>query len=372
MQEKGFAGHFSENLRRRRVEMGLTQKRLGELLGYSEKSVSKWESGEVIAPSNVLPALSEILRVSIDTLLCSGGEPRYFLGVDGGGTKCEFLLADSDGKTISRTVLGACNPVDIGLDAALEVLRRGIDTVLGKISPSTVSVFVGVAGGISGENKQHIAAFLEKYNFAKMANGSDAENAVAASLGTADGITVIAGTGSIAFVKKSGATSRVGGHGYLIDEGGNGFSLGQAAIRAALLDEEGSLEQHTLLTPLVKAKCERTTILEAISDFYRGGKREIASYATLVFEAAEQGDEVANNIIKTNAACIAKLIESAGRKISDQKVRTVIVGGLTAKSDVLLPLITEALVEKERYDLSVFTGAPVKGAILLAGGKLNA
>jgi N-acetylglucosamine kinase-like BadF-type ATPase len=292
--------------------------------------------------------------------------------VDGGGTKSEFLLADTEGKTVSRTVLGACNPIDIGLDAALNVLREGIDSVLGEIPPSCVSVFVGIAGGISGDNKQHIAAFLEKYNFAAAANGSDAENAVAASLGNEDGISVIAGTGSIAFVKKDGVLSRVGGHGYLIDEGGNGFSLGQAAIRAALLAEEGSLEEETLLYPMVKEKCERSTVLDAITEFYRGGKREIASYATIVFEAAEQGDRVALKIIEDNAACIARLIEAAGRRLKDEKITTAIVGGLTAKSDMLLPLIKNSLRDKERYEIKVFTGAPVKGAILLAGGKLYA
>lgn len=372
MKESEFSAIFAANLKNARRNKGLTQKELGELIGYSEKSVSKWESGEVIAPSSVLPFLSDVLRVSVDSLLRTGGEPRYFLGVDGGGTKCEFLLADTTGKTVSRTVLGACNPIDIGLDAALEVLREGIAMVLGEIPPSCVSVFVGVAGGISGDNKQHISAFLEKYNFAAFANGSDAENAVAASLERENGISVIAGTGSIAFVQKDGALSRVGGYGYLIDEGGNGFSLGQAAIRAALLAEEGSLDEETLLYPLVKARCERATILEAIADFYKGGKREIASYATIVFEAAEQGDSVANQIIEDNAACIAKLIEAAGKRLTDEKITTAIVGGLTHKSDVLLPLINKALKDKERYDIRVFTGAPVKGAILLAGGKLNA
>ena len=352
--------------------MGLTQKELGDSIGYSEKSVSKWESGEVIAPSNVLPALSEILRVSIDSLIRGDGEPKYFLGVDGGGTKCEFLLIDSEGRTVSRTVLGACNPIDIGLDAAIEVLKDGIKTVLGEISPSDVSVFVGVAGGISGDNKQNLAAFLEKYNFASFANGSDAENAVAASLGLEDGISVIAGTGSIAFVKKSEKLLRVGGHGYLIDEGGNGFSLGQAAIRAALLCEEGSLDRDTLLLPLVKKKCGRDTVLAAISEFYRGGKREIASYATLVFEAAEQGDEIAQEIVKNNAACIARLIEAAGRRIEGDRITTAIVGGLTAKSDMLLPLIKESLKDAERYNIKVFTGAPVRGAVLLAGGSFYA
>lgn len=367
MKERDFAAAFADNLKERRLALGLTQKRLGELLGYSEKSVSKWESGEVIAPSSILPRLSDILHISIDALLKACDGPKYFLGVDGGGTKCEFVLCDQNGRTVARTELGACNPVDIGVDVALRVLKEGIDTVCAGISPSLISAFVGVAGGISGDNKERISSFLETYRFARCSNGSDAQNAVAAALGESNGITVIAGTGSIAFVKKGSELTRVGGHGYLIDEGGNGFSIGQAGIRAALLAEEGSSDEDTLLLPLVKERCGKNTVLDAVADFHAGGKREIASYATLVFEAAEKDDGTAKNIIADNARCIAKLIESAGKKIDGDKVTTALVGGLTAKADILLPLIKENINDKDRYDITVFRGAPVMGALLLAG-----
>jgi N-acetylglucosamine kinase-like BadF-type ATPase/DNA-binding XRE family transcriptional regulator len=372
LKESDYALIFAENLRRRRIERGLTQKKLGEILGYSEKSVSKWESGEVIAPSSLLPLLADALEVSIDILLKGEGAPAYFLGVDGGGTKCEFVLCDTSGKPVSRVVLGACNPIDIGIDAALEVLAEGLETVLRGISPSLVSVFVGIAGGISGDNQQKIAAFLQKYRFARAQNGSDAQNAVAAALGDRDGIAVIAGTGSIAFVKQGENLQRFGGHGYLIDKGGNGFSLGRAAIRAALLFEEGSLTEKTLLYGLVKEKCGRSTVLAALGDMYDGGKREIASYAKIVFEAASKGDRIAKEIIKENADCIAELIEAAGRGAAGDKITVSLVGGLTAQKEVLLPLINKSLSNRERYKIEVYSGAPVKGAVLLAGGIYNA
>lgn len=371
MSEKTFASAFAEKLRERRIDLGLTQKKLGELLGYSEKSVSKWERGEVIAPSNILPLLARTLETSIDYLLCAESEPEYFLGVDGGGTKSEFVVCDISGRKIARTLLGACNPVDLGIDAAIAVLKEGIDSVLQGILPSKVSAFVGIAGGISGDYKERIAAFLEKYRFAYFSNGSDAQNAVAAALGENDGIAVIAGTGSIAFVKNKNLLTRIGGFGYLLDEGGNGFSLGQAAIRAALNAEQESA-QYTLLLPLVKEKCGRETVLSAIADFYNGGKREIASYATCVFEAVDKGDATAKKILEDNAKCIANLIESAGKKIPLTKITTVIVGGLTARADLLLPLIKENISDPDRFEISMSDCPPVLGAILLAGGKYNA
>ena len=203
MEDKNYAKIFSENLKFRRKAAGLTQKQLAEKLGYTEKSVSKWESGESVTPSVVLPKLSTLLRVSIDELLSDKAETAYYLGVDGGGTKTEFLLCDKNRKVVSRIILGGCNPVDIGLEKCLQILKDGIEQVLDGIDPSMVSAFVGIAGGITGDYKQRIPDLLSTFRFASFANGSDAENAVAAALENEDGIAVIAGTGSIAFISRN-------------------------------------------------------------------------------------------------------------------------------------------------------------------------
>ncbi len=53
---------FAKKLRQRRRELGLTQRELGEMLGYSEKTVSKWESGAAICPSESFPRLLRLLK----------------------------------------------------------------------------------------------------------------------------------------------------------------------------------------------------------------------------------------------------------------------------------------------------------------------
>lgn len=56
-------------IKRRRIEKGLTQQELGELVGVSFKSVSKWECGNSIPNISILRKLCEVLDVSIDELL---------------------------------------------------------------------------------------------------------------------------------------------------------------------------------------------------------------------------------------------------------------------------------------------------------------
>ncbi len=56
-------------IKQKRKEKNLTQQELGELIGISPKSVSKWECGTSFPDLVILKPLSHILNVSIDELL---------------------------------------------------------------------------------------------------------------------------------------------------------------------------------------------------------------------------------------------------------------------------------------------------------------
>ena len=61
----------ASNLIRLRTGAGMTQAELGELLSYSDKSISKWERAESLPDAYVLRRLGEIFGVSVDFLLSS-------------------------------------------------------------------------------------------------------------------------------------------------------------------------------------------------------------------------------------------------------------------------------------------------------------
>lgn len=60
-------GNFLANLRK---EQGLTQEALGEKLGVTNKTVSRWENGNYLPPVEMLKELSELYAVSINEILC--------------------------------------------------------------------------------------------------------------------------------------------------------------------------------------------------------------------------------------------------------------------------------------------------------------
>ena len=365
---KDVAAIFADNLRTVRRERRMTQRALAEQLGYSEKAVSKWEGGHSLPPSAILPEIARALLVGIDDLFTEGGDILYYLGIDGGGTKTDFILTDAEGLIRARVTLEASNPNDVGEEAMRAVLGRGILSVMRGYAYAKTSVFAGIAGGITGKNRELILAFLGEYRFGAVSCGSDAENALAAGLGNGDGIAVILGTGSIAFARHGGTVTRYGGFGYLFGDVGSGFAIGRDGILAALREEEGS-GPATAITGAATAQLGGGSVLSQLAGFYRDGKRAVAAIAPLVFDAYRAGDAVAAEILERNAGGIAELIGAAARQSTGNAPLTVVLcGGLTAYHDILIPMLYRALgKDSERYRIGVCERPMVYGALRLSG-----
>ena len=60
---------FAMRLTQLRKKKGYTQAQLADKIGVSNKSVSRWETGDGYPDVSVLPALADALSVSIDALL---------------------------------------------------------------------------------------------------------------------------------------------------------------------------------------------------------------------------------------------------------------------------------------------------------------
>lgn len=355
---------FASVLKCRRTDLGMTQRELGEAMGYSEKTVSKWESGGVIAPSVVLPKLAAVLKTDINSFFSERADEVYYLGVDGGGTKTDFALSDSDGRVIAHVSLEGCNPNDVGLKNATDIISRGISLVCADIPTSKIYAFFGIAGGTTGDMCERISVFLDKFGFAAYGNGNDADNALSVALGEENGTVVIIGTGSVAFSRVDGVLHRRGGFGYLFEDGGSGFSIGRDALMHALTTEECGSD--TVLAECVR-KIADGNIIPYLSELYKGGKRKIASFAPAVFEAFRAHDPVAEEIINRNMAAIARLIESS--PITDplrEKQRVYVVGGLVGELDIILPFINHNLSCPEKYEITAVSTPPYVGALKLA------
>ena len=65
---------------RLRKEKGLTQNDLGDRLGVSFQAVSKWERGETLPDTALLPDLANALETSVDFILTGGKQVLHYRG----------------------------------------------------------------------------------------------------------------------------------------------------------------------------------------------------------------------------------------------------------------------------------------------------
>lgn len=344
---------------------------LGDMLRYSEKSVSKWESGAAVPGADVLIKLTRILGTDLNTLLGFHSGISFYLGVDGGATKTAFALADENGRVIRTLQLGPCNPFDVGMKAAQQLLENGIGEVCGGISGQAISVFAGISGGTSGGNKKIFGKFFERFSFGRCVNGSDAENALAVALRGKDGVVVIIGTGSVVYAVRDRRQSRIGGYGYLFDKGGNGFTIGRDCIHSALRQLDGS-GRNTVLTAMTE-KQVGGNIIDNLGDIYANGKTYIASYAPLVFDASSKGDRVAAEILDDNFRCLAGQISAGlrGRWRKSDGVKVALVGGLAGYEKQIRPVLERELSGYEKIEWFFCGDEPVTGALMLAGAPVS-
>ncbi len=351
---------FAANLRRMRCRKGLSQQQLSELLCFSDKTISKWERADGIPNIQVLYDLAELFDVKIDDLFAE--EKYYYLGIDGGGTKTSLVLADESLSVLQNIKTDGCNPIDIGIDAATKILREGINKIARDIPKNQISLFAGIAGGTSSNHKEVLNSFFGEFGFKAYENGSDAQNIIAAGLGDRDGVAMIMGTGIVAFSQKDGVKKRFSGWGYLFDDGGSAYNIGRDGL-AAYFEGLSGMAPSTAMTQYFHK--ENSCPQAFLSELYEGGKKKIASYAKVVYDAARQEDRMAIDILNRNMKFAAGVLETAAASLPGDRIPIVLAGGLTAEPDTLIYL-RKHLKNSDRYDLQILDIEPVQGALLLA------
>ncbi len=287
---------------------------------------------------------------------------KYLLGIDGGGTKTEFLFTDLNGTKIKRIVLEGSNPVNAGIDNTFAVLNEGITKVCEGFNVGDISAFAGIAGVKTGENQKHIIDFLSQFGFAAFDCGSDIDLALEVALKGENGTAVIMGTGIVAYARSDDKLHRTGGRGYMIDKGGSGFHFGSDALNCAFEFIDGRGGSETILK-LVEKKLGKK-LEDSVAEIYNGGAKFVASFAPVIFDAFMLGDSTASEIIDRNAYEAAKIINGA-KKNTDGKI--VVCGGLCKQREILCPFLMK-YIEGEA-SLTFLDEPMVNGAILLAARR---
>lgn len=351
---------FASLIKKYRKAKGLTQNDVAQALFVTPQSVSKWERGEVLPSMEKLCDLSKLLSVSLDVLLdhCPL-DARCFIGVDGGGTKTEFALMDESGRCLNTIVLEGCNPNLCGVEKTVELLCRGIDFLCPR-DMNVLGIFVGAAGLATADYAEQVRNALSKvYPHRKIGCATDITNVIACSRSPDACIAAISGTGSVVYSKYQGELCRFGGTGYLFEGGGSGYDIGREAISHALRVGDG-LEKPSRLSSLVTEKLGGPA-WSSIQDFYKREPAYIASFASVVFQGAEENDAVSEGILHRNAEHMIRLIRRA-KKCHPEVKNVIMAGSIFQKNEMFYRFVSEGIEGELAVELAKYP--PVWGACL--------
>lgn len=358
---------FAQNFRRRRKELGLTQKEIAAVINYSTKAISKWEAAHALPPTVILPTLARMMQTSVDELLAPPPIIKYYLGIAGYDECCDLALCDIEGNILKNLTLDTVNPTVIGLDKMLKKLTDAIFHIAGEFSFGEISVSVGI-DGIFRFGKNELDKLLRGLGFALVRVLSNSRNSIEAAMGDDEGIFVNIGYSSIVFVKPEKAPFiRIGGYGYHFDEPFSAFYIGKEAIKAVLLAQDG-IGEKTLIEKIMRA--EMNIFDGKISPFLLSDRTLISRLSKTVFSAYKSGDKIAEAILRKNAEELSVMIRAASSKLNKENIKVVLYGSLCTYSNIIVPIIDSVL---KRYEsplkISVCFTPAVHGALKLAGLK---
>jgi N-acetylglucosamine kinase-like BadF-type ATPase len=236
----------------------------------------------------------------------------YFLAVDAGGTKADFLLADED-RELARATCGTVKR----LNATEEEAAHNLDDALGRLSAQTgvrLNQIARTCIGTSGNTVPLVTDWLRE-NFATRVSGSlliagDVQIALEAAFPGVSGVLVLAGTGSnVAGRGADGKIVTAGGWGPMLADQGAGYWIGLEALRRGFLaiDEQ----RPTTLLELARDYWHLPSV-DALIEFANAEPRpHFADITPLVVQCAAQGDEIASDILDRSGrdlACLTRIV----------------------------------------------------------------
>ncbi|WP_319542916.1 BadF/BadG/BcrA/BcrD ATPase family protein [uncultured Pseudodesulfovibrio sp.] len=283
-------------------------------------------------------------------------DAKFLVGVDGGGTRCRARISDMDGKILGEGRGGPAN-TRLGLDVAFGSIIAATDIALASAGLSLdrkkdLHAGLGLAG-VSLQRERDLLASYE-HPFKSMTIESDAYIACLGAHGGQDGGILILGTGSCGCAILGGEEHTVGGWGFEISDHGSGAFIGHQAVRGALLAFEGVIPMGGLAIEVMD--CLGNSPERAVPWAEKATPAKYGAFAPLVSQWADDGDEMAEGIMRQAAQDTALLLRALQAKGTD---RVVLIGGVAKAIDKWLPEDVKSFLVSPKGD-------SLDGALLLA------
>lgn len=249
---------------------------------------------------------------------------KFYLGVEGGGTKSTAMLVDEDDDIIMQRIGKALNYHSEGKESAKNNLASLLKPIVRKAKGSKLYAIFGLAGLDSKEDetfyKSIVHSVLPSNSVFQVFN--DTKIALEAKCPNEDNrIVVISGTGSNVYGESGDTKTNSIGADFILGDEGSGYAIGLKALKASIRSWDGRTKK-TLLKDLVLAQARCKTMEDLIPRVYKvfhektkGFKSYIASFAPLVDQAILRNDWAALEIRRESIEELAKGVQAVAYKL---------------------------------------------------------
>lgn|SRR5579885_3118382 len=285
----------------------------------------------------------------------------FYIGVDGGATKCIVRVEDEDGHLLGREVTGPAN-IRISVSQTWQSINQALEKILHPLDLSLEDkrILWHAGMGLAGcEVPEAYAAFLKQpHHFDTLILTSDAHVACLGAHSGMDGAIIIIGTGVVGFQVESGQTTKVGGWGFPHDDEGGGAWLGLEAVRETLQSLDGRLPESGLSRAVFRNFSSNRD--QFVTWANQANSTAFAELAPIVIQQSQTGDAVAVNLLQRSAQHIDRINSAlVSAQLNPEKSLPVsLIGGIA-------PFVGPYLSSLFRTRIAPCQQTPDIGAVLL-------
>jgi N-acetylglucosamine kinase-like BadF-type ATPase len=297
---------------------------------------------------------------------------KYFLGVDIGGTKSHALVADETGQALGLGIGGAGNYEVVGYDGLSKTLNAVTNQAL-EMAGVSRSQLSGAGFGVAGydwpaEREPTLQAIRTLGLSAPFELVNDTIIGLLAGAEAGWGVVVVAGTSNNCRARdRSGREGRMTGIGPQMGEYGGAWELVAKAVQAVALAWTHRGPPTRLAEAFIRQVGARDT-MDLLEGLTLERYQLSAAAAPLVFQIADEGDSVAQELVRLSGRELGSLVVGAIRQLGLEHLdfEVVLVGSMFKGG----PMLTEALAATihavaPRARLVRLAAPPVIGGVLL-------
>ncbi|MDR3668654.1 MAG: BadF/BadG/BcrA/BcrD ATPase family protein [Ignavibacteriaceae bacterium] len=299
---------------------------------------------------------------------------KYFIGIDGGGTKTDCIITDENCNQLFAIKGGPLNLLAATPSESSDTILKLINSCLLNLDITLTQlncIGVGAAGAGRSENSEKLGNNLNALlqNSVKLRVFTDAEAALEGAFNGKPGCILISGTGSIIFGKdQSGIIHRCGGYGKILGDEGSGYMLGKKALITAAKQFDARNEK-SLLTELLKDKYQIQSVQDILNEVYNN-KLDISSIAPIVLASAGNNDKVSLRIIDEETNELLLLISCMKKKLEQENFDISFGGKLLSTRNIFSDTLKSKLANSYKWvKIKEPEYSPAMGAVFIAKKK---